>query len=71
MVLPLIGFSQPNINIDVTSISEVLNVDSTVTKVVTIENTGDKTLTWSIELRTGDTVSFSKQSNVEYSLPEN
>jgi uncharacterized membrane protein/uncharacterized protein (DUF2141 family) len=69
--IPIIGFTQPNISVDVTSISETLAVDSSTTHLVTIENLGDQKLNWSMKLRTGDAVSFSKAAYVDNTLPEN
>ena len=69
--IPIIGLSQPNISVDVTSISESLAVGASSTRTITIDNLGDENLNWSMELRTGDAVSFSKSAYSDYYVPEN
>ncbi|PLX17134.1 MAG: hypothetical protein C0599_14075, partial [Salinivirgaceae bacterium] len=69
--IPIIGFTQPNISVDVTSISETLAIGATNTQVVTIDNLGDEKLVWAMKIIAGEEVTFSKAPYVDYTLPEN
>ena len=64
------GIKAPDISVDVSSFSEALNTDSTITRSIIISNNGDSTLNWKVKLRTTP-VTFTKANFADWTLPQN
>ncbi len=65
-----VGIKAPNISVDVTSYNENLISGNTVTRTITIDNTGDSTLNYRVKLHT-DPVTFIKEDYADWTQPEN
>jgi len=65
-----VGIKAPNISVDATSYDENLIAGNTVTRTITINNTGDSTLNYRVKLYT-EPVTFVKADYADWKLPEN